>query len=262
MREYRADDDIRQLNWRATARLGRPMSNNLRVEQDSDVWVLIDSGRLSAASLTTPTGPAVRLDLFLDAAAAVGLVADDLNDRVGFVSYAGSVTHQFPPRRRGGASAIEAGFALDAVEEESNHSAAFVAANSSRRSLILVFTDVLDASAARDLVAALPSISRRHDVVVCFFDDPEYPEARAANSLGTRHVMSDIDAATNEAVRLIRSAGAQVLRSASTDFSEAVVRSYVNRRSGFSTITYQLALSTEAVRTGALPEPRHSSNVQ
>ena len=51
VRDYLPDDDIRQVNWRATARLGRPMSNQYRTEQDRDVIVVVDAGRLSAAPL-------------------------------------------------------------------------------------------------------------------------------------------------------------------------------------------------------------------
>src|SRR5580704_5583478 len=51
IREYSADDDIRQVNWRASARLGRPMSNQYRVEQDHDVLCLIDCGRLMCAPI-------------------------------------------------------------------------------------------------------------------------------------------------------------------------------------------------------------------
>ena len=51
IRDYEPDDDIRQVNWRATARLGRPMSNQYRLEQDRDVLLLIDAGRLLPAPL-------------------------------------------------------------------------------------------------------------------------------------------------------------------------------------------------------------------
>ena len=47
----RPDDDIRQVNWRAAARLGRPMSNQFRVERDRDVVCVVDCGRLMAAPL-------------------------------------------------------------------------------------------------------------------------------------------------------------------------------------------------------------------
>src|SRR6266571_7138413 len=77
IRDYLPDDDFRQVNWRATARMGRPMSNQYRVEQDRDVVCMLDAGRLSAATLAsasagaaTGAGAATVLDVSLDAAAA------------------------------------------------------------------------------------------------------------------------------------------------------------------------------------------------
>ncbi|MDX8152241.1 DUF58 domain-containing protein [Patulibacter brassicae] len=49
VREYAPEDDVRQVNWRATERLGRPMSNQWRVESDRDVVLLVDVGRLGDA---------------------------------------------------------------------------------------------------------------------------------------------------------------------------------------------------------------------
>ena len=54
IRDYSPDDDVRQINWRATDRIGRPMSNQFRVEQDREVMLLIDAGRLMAAPLERP----------------------------------------------------------------------------------------------------------------------------------------------------------------------------------------------------------------
>ena len=50
------DDDIRQVNWKATARVGSPMSNTFRVEQDRQIICLIDCGRLMAAPVTANDG--------------------------------------------------------------------------------------------------------------------------------------------------------------------------------------------------------------
>ena len=49
VRDYLPDDDVRQINWQATERTGRPMSNQYRIEQDRDVVCLLDAGRLMAA---------------------------------------------------------------------------------------------------------------------------------------------------------------------------------------------------------------------
>jgi len=63
IREYQPDDDIRQVNWAASERMGRPMSNQYRVEQDRDIVCALDSGRLMGAPLAGGT----RLDVAVDA---------------------------------------------------------------------------------------------------------------------------------------------------------------------------------------------------
>ncbi|HEY5011413.1 MAG TPA: DUF58 domain-containing protein, partial [Acidimicrobiia bacterium] len=83
VRDYQPDDDIRQVNWTATARTGRSMSNQYRIEQDRDVVCVLDSGRLMSA----PIGDRTRLDAALDALAAVVLVADELGDRSGVIAF-------------------------------------------------------------------------------------------------------------------------------------------------------------------------------
>src|SRR5919106_1721100 len=70
VREYSPDDDIRQVNWLATARLARPMSNEFRLEQDRDVVAVIDAGRLMASPITEAT----LLDVALDAVTALAAV--------------------------------------------------------------------------------------------------------------------------------------------------------------------------------------------
>ena len=95
IREYTPDDDIRQLNWRATARMGRPMSNQYRVERDRDVVCLVDTGRLMAA----PIGSRTMLDASLDAVTMLALAADELGDRCGAIAF----DETRSPRRRAGA---------------------------------------------------------------------------------------------------------------------------------------------------------------
>ena len=73
VREYSVDDDIRQLNWRATARLGRPMSNQYRVERDRDLISVIDCGRLMGARIEERT----LLDAALESSPLMALAADE-----------------------------------------------------------------------------------------------------------------------------------------------------------------------------------------
>ena len=115
VRDYLPDDDIRQVNWRATARLGRPMSNQYRTEQDRDVVLVLDAGRLSAAPLPAAApghvAPTV-LDACLDALTAVALVADEVGDRCGAIAFDHEVRAAIKPGRAQGAAVVRALFDL------------------------------------------------------------------------------------------------------------------------------------------------------
>src|SRR4029079_2320303 len=91
IRDYVPDDDFRQVNWRATARLGRPMSNQYRIERDRDVVCVVDCGRLMAA----PFADRTRLDAALDAAVAVAAVADVVGHPCGTNAFVGEAL-RFP----------------------------------------------------------------------------------------------------------------------------------------------------------------------
>ena len=87
------------------------MSNQYRLEQDRDLLLLIDAGRLSSA----PIGDQhmTILDAELDAAAALAFVADELGDRCGAVAFDDEVRAALPPRRQGGSDVVRALFDLE-----------------------------------------------------------------------------------------------------------------------------------------------------
>ena len=232
IRDYLPDDDIRQVNWPATVRMGRPMSNQYRVEQDRDVICVIDCGRLMAAPL--PAG-ATRLDAAVDAATAVGLVADELGDRCGTVAFDATVRRHLVPRRRGGDALVRAVFDLQPADVDSDYALAFRTVASAKRALVIVFTDLIEEVAARSLVDAMPVLARRHEVVVAGVVDPDLdrmlgtlPERvldvyRAAAAL-------DVLAARERAAARVRGAGARVLETAPASLAQACVGAYLSAK--------------------------------
>ena len=176
IRDYQPDDDIRQVNWRATARLGRPMSNQYRLEQDRDLQLLIDAGRLWPRRWATMNV----LDACLDAAAALAFVADELGDRTGAIAFDEEVRAALKPRRAGGQAVVRALFDLQPRPLDSDYEAAFRRAEGSKRALVVVFVDLLEETAARPLVEAVPVLARRHAVVVASPTDPALAALAAA----------------------------------------------------------------------------------
>ncbi|MEJ7716783.1 MAG: DUF58 domain-containing protein [Thermoleophilaceae bacterium] len=212
IREYLPDDDVRQVNWRATARLGRPMSNQYRVEQDREIVCLIDAGRLMAA----PVGDRTRLDAAVDAATTVALSADELGDRCGLVAFDDEVRRRLAPGRAAGQTVVRALFDLEPRSVDSDYELAFRAVGNAKRAWVLVLTDLLDESAAGTLLEAMPVLARRHAVAVASVADPELegmvstPPERPLDVYAASAALEVLEARSRVAGRL-RRLGTQVI---------------------------------------------------
>lgn len=82
LREYVIGDDVRAIDWRATARAQDVMVRTWRPERDRRVFIVIDSGRLSAVRL----GDETRLDSQMEAALLLAALASHAGDRVDVVA--------------------------------------------------------------------------------------------------------------------------------------------------------------------------------
>ena len=228
IREYQPDDDVRQVNWNATLRAGRPMSNQFRVETEREVLCLVDCGRLMAAPINDRT----RLDIAIDATTAVAHVADVLGDRCGAIAFDNHIIRHLAHRRRGADAVVHAIHALEPSLADSDYDLAFRTIRNTKRALVVVFTDLLDTAAARTLLEAVPVLTRRHAVIVAAVRDP-YVQGALINEpldrgdLYRATVALDMDDARHNVVARLRAAGATVVDAAPQQFSEAVVGAYL-----------------------------------
>lgn len=231
VRDYSPDDDIRQVNWRATARLGRPMSNQYRTDRDRDVVCLIDTGRLMAA----PLGDRTRLDAAVDAAVAVAFVADEVGDRSGVVAFDHEIRRRLGPRRGGGRRVVHALFDVEPRPIESDYELAFQAVAGTKRAMVMVFTDLFDEAAAHPLLAAMPILVRRHAVVVASATDPdlraiiERLPAALVDVYAAAATLDLLDARERSAHQL-RRCGAVVLEASPDRLGAACVGAYLRMK--------------------------------
>lgn len=228
IRDYLPDDDFRQINWPATQRTGRPMSNQYRVEQDRDVVCVLDAGRLMAA----PVGTGTRLDAAVDAVAAVALVADAMGDRCGVTVFDSEIRRRIAARRSGGRAVVEAVLDAEPRLVDSDFDLAFRTVGGAKRSLVIVLTDLVDEAAARSLVAAVPVLARRHAVVVASVTDPDLQAAVSAPAGSALEVHAaavaiDVLAARTRAVAALRRGGAEVVEASPALLGEACVAAYL-----------------------------------
>ncbi|HLN04772.1 MAG TPA: DUF58 domain-containing protein [Acidimicrobiales bacterium] len=228
IREYSPDDDIRQVNWVATARVGRPMSNQYRVEENRDLMCVVDAGRLMAS----PAGLLTRLDVALNAVAVLAVAAEEAGDRVGALAFDAKVTRQLSPRRRGAEAVVRALFDLETTEVESDYERAFQAVGRQKRALVVVFTDLVDEGAARTLIGAVPVLVRRHAVLVASGVDADLTTAVSRAPDDLRDVMRasvavDLLASRQRAINLLEALGAVVVEAPPQALGPACVEAYL-----------------------------------
>ncbi len=231
VREWLPDDDVRHVNWRASQRHGRLMTNQYQLEQARDVLFLIDAGRLMAA----PVGDRTRLDAALDALTAVALAADELGDHCGSTVFDAAVRAQLAPRRRGGRELITALYDLQPRLLDSDFEQAFRTVAGGKRTLVLVFTDLFDDAAARALVDAMPVLTRRHAVVVATVTDPDLiglvrnPPREMTDVYAAAAALDLLDSRALAASQL-RRAGARVVEAEPERFSARCLGAYLSAK--------------------------------
>ena len=231
IRDYSPDDDIRQVNWRATSRVGKPMSNQYRVEQDRDIICVVDSGRLMGA----PFGDRTRLDAAVDAVAAVAAVTNEMDDRCGVVMFDSKILRRVTPARRNARAVIEAIHDVEPSSLDSDYELAFRIIGGGKRSLVLVFTDLIEEAAARPLLDAVPVLTRRHAVIVVTARDDELtelvssPPAAPLDAYRSAVALNVLEARARVALKL-RSSGASVIEASPDTLGAACVRAYLKAK--------------------------------
>jgi uncharacterized protein (DUF58 family) len=197
LREYLPDDEYRRINWKATARRGKPIVNEFEAERSQNLVIMLDAGRLMAAradapaadeaeALTADEAPVglTKLDHALNSALLLAYVASLRGDRVALLAYTDRVRTFLPPARgrRAFASMVQAFYNVRAEPVEPDHGLAFqfLASRNLRRSLVVLFTDLADRESSAGLVAHLLHAARHHQVVCVTLGDPTVSRPAAA----------------------------------------------------------------------------------
>ena len=164
LREYRAGDVLRQIDWKATARLRKTISREYQDERDQRVVFLLDcSQRLRAID-----GARSHFDAAIDAVLLASHVAVRQGDAVGLLTFSGE-PRWLPPRK--GAAQVNALLNAMVDLETSTRAADFLEAARSlalrlnRRALVVVISNIRDEDAA-DLAPALDLLARKHVVLL------------------------------------------------------------------------------------------------
>ncbi len=231
LRDWVEGDDVRSIDWRATARRRDVVVRTWRPERDRAVLLVLDTGRTSAGRV----GDVPRLDVALDAALLLAALASRAGDRVDLLALdravRGAVSGAGRTELLSRLVDVLAGLEPALVESDARLLVGEVLRRTRRRSLVVLFTTLDTAALEEGLLPVLGALTARHTVVLAAVGDPRLEQMRA----GREDAEQVYDAAAAERVAAerrrttarLRRAGVEVVDAPPASFAPAVADTYL-----------------------------------
>lgn len=173
IKDYVIGDDVRTLNWKATAKHGNLMVNQFQDEKSQSIYSVIDTGRV----MKMPFEGLKLLDYAINSSLAFSNVALRKNDKTGLMCFSNTVTDFLPAKNRKTHLNLimETLYNVDTRFLDSDFGLLY--ANIKRRipqrALLLLYTNFEHISALQRQLPYLKAIAGKHQLVVIFFENNE-----------------------------------------------------------------------------------------
>ena len=170
---YQPGDDVREIDWAATARTGSPIIKRHEATANLQVMLVVDTGREMGA--LAPSGE-TKEEIALAACEAIAWLSVARGDQIGLVA-GDDERVRFMPARSGNAHAetvlrrIEEDITLASPHANVPKLLARVRTVTRRRSLIVIVTDSTQPTATRETDDLIKSLSVRHQVILISIED-------------------------------------------------------------------------------------------
>lgn len=180
VREYAPGDDVKSIDWKVSARLGKPFVKRYREERELIVMLLVDlsaSGRFG-------TRENIKQEIAAETAAILAFNAIRNNDKVGAILFTDQVEHYIPPQKGSGHvwRVIKEIFTHTPQHTGTDVSGAvgFLGRVCRKRSVCFVISDFIVPSSGSVVDRQMKAVSRKHELIQVLVRDPgefELPEA-------------------------------------------------------------------------------------
>jgi len=181
IKDYVQGDDVRTINWKATARSNNLMVNTFTDARQQQIYCLIDKGR----NMKMPFEGMTLLDHSINASLALLNIALLKQDKAGLITFSNKVSDIVAADRRNDQMLriIETLYKQQTQFKESDYDAVWSALhrNITQRSLILLFTNFETYSSLERQLPFLKKIAQRHLLCVVFFQNTLLKEIQESN---------------------------------------------------------------------------------
>ena len=232
MRDYVRGDELRHISWTATARRGKLMTRQYQIERDQTILIALDAGRLMTARIEQET----KLDSAVHATLALFSAAARAGDNAGLIVFGRRIKSYLPPGRGRDhiESALEAlhGVEPEMIEPSYSHAFEFIKANSKRRSLVVLLTDLVDEEGSKELLNSLHILRPRHLPLVVTIADRDLKAVvreipTSVKDVFTQSVAEEIIHHREAALRMVESIGGLALDVTAAALAPALLETYL-----------------------------------
>jgi uncharacterized protein (DUF58 family) len=231
LREYVIGDDVRSIDWRATARRGDVMVRTWRPERDRRILVVLDTGRTSAGRV----GGIPRLDASMDATLLLAALASRAGDRIDLIAFGRRMRARVlgAPRSSVLGSFTNAMAPLEAelAETDTAALASAVLTVARRRCLVVLLTDLNPAVIEEGLLPRLGTLVSRNTIMIAAVSDPRLADLASsrgeAASVYAAAAAEGAQAQRQRITALLRRQGVQVVDAPPDQLPAALADAYL-----------------------------------
>ena len=231
LREYVEGDDIRKINWMATAREGKIIVNQYRTERNQPVFILIDAGR--------PMGYSVKgykkLDYAINACLTLADTVNQQGDNSGIMVFDTSARTMIMPGKgdvhRG--RIMEALYHIEDTRDTPDYESAFLEliSKQKRHSLVFIFTDFETPEQAGELARNVMIIKKRHAPFIILIENESLKRMRdepgCADSLYEKAAAAEFLRSRRDLIRDMNSRGVSCVECPAENFTVTAINQYL-----------------------------------
>jgi uncharacterized protein (DUF58 family) len=192
IKDYVSGDDIRNINWKATAKRSKLMVNQYQDERAQHIYCVIDKGRV----MKMPFAGLSLLDYAINASLVMANVAIRKNDKAGLFSFARKIENRVPAERSRNQmqKILEQLYKVETDFDESDFGRLYadIHRNITGRSLLLLFTNFENLDSMQRQLVYLKAIAKKHLLVVIIFKNSELRKLAEKPASSTREIYHKI----------------------------------------------------------------------